>query len=420
MKPPPDQRDIVDEAPPTRGRIIYLHPHLTAASGAGEFCVWTADGLVRHGWRVHMICIAADFEWKLRMPSVSVHEIGGALTSSPRHFLSIRRVVEQLTDLVDQIVSDEDAIPAERTVLFPQVFPANWWAAGLLRRRSMRCVWFCQEPSAFIHCQAWIAALPQPQRSVARLLRPVLRRVDVRLCRRFGRVLCNSEATARHAAMIYGYAESNVKVIHLGVAPPDSSIAIDPHAGRHGLVSVAKLTGFKNVHLVLEAYDLVRRRGSDPGPLHIIGDGDRRSSLQRLARRLGIAAEVHFHGRLPRGAKDQIVAGCRASILASDGEPFGLVVVESLALGTPVIAVDRGGPPEIIADTAAGILIQRPNARLIATAIERILQPGPLNPSAVSRCEAALSRSRGFTWSQTVERLDKEFGQMISVIDQKN
>ena len=102
----------------------------------------------------------------------------------------------------------------------------------------------------------------------------------------------------------------------------------------------------------------------------------------------------------------QLLQRSRGLCLASVDEPFGLVAVEAMACGTPVIAVNSGGPAEIIGQSKAGILIDQPDSQSIAKAINTLID----DPLTFSKCStAALTRATDFDWERTVDQLEVIF-----------
>ncbi|MBN9006066.1 MAG: glycosyltransferase [Rhizobiales bacterium] len=106
-------------------------------------------------------------------------------------------------------------------------------------------------------------------------------------------------------------------------------------------------------HLLMAFARVVKQR---PSHLVILGEGDEREELQRLANSLGIASRVHFLGYTPN-----VLAYMRQAavfVLSSVAEGFGNVLVEALACGTPVISTDcPHGPREILAGGRYGTLV---------------------------------------------------------------
>lgn len=390
---------------PTSAGIIYLHPHFTSAGGAGRMVLETGRRLASRGHDVHCVCIRADDKIVGGYDGIKFHEIGGPLSSSILFWLQFRSTCRRVTDRIDEVVS-QSSLP--KWVLFPQVFPANWWG-GVLRatRPELDCVWYCHEPSAFIHSSDWIAALPWPKNWFAKLLNPYLKWMDLKYCRRFRTILVNSEFSRTYTQRIYGFSDQSCKVAYLGVDlakfRPGSHEARQPW-----IACVAKLTRFKNVHCIVDAIDrLTDCDLSRSVQLHIIGTGDAEQELRRQVDRLGLERRVIFHGRLSDADMAPLIESCSGLCLASVDEPFGLVAIEAMACGTPIIAVNSGGPAEIVGESDAGILVEYPEPQLIAAAIKELLE----YPERYAvRSRAARVRAEDFDWEKTVDRLESAFG----------
>lgn len=94
--------------------------------------------------------------------------------------------------------------------------------------------------------------------------------------------------------------------------------------------------------------------------------------LQNRARQLGLADSVHFAGH--REDALPLMSGCEAICHCSlEPEPFGMVVLEAMALGKPVVATRSGGPEEIIEHGRTGMLVEPGNDRALAAAIVAIV-----------------------------------------------
>jgi glycosyltransferase involved in cell wall biosynthesis len=101
-----------------------------------------------------------------------------------------------------------------------------------------------------------------------------------------------------------------------------------------------------------------------------------RTALLDQVRESGLESVVSFHGFTP-GASDLIAAADVVVVPSVRPEPFGLVVVEAMALGRVVIATAHGGPAEVITDGSDGILVKPGSATAVADAVARLLEtPG--------------------------------------------
>jgi glycosyltransferase involved in cell wall biosynthesis len=118
---------------------------------------------------------------------------------------------------------------------------------------------------------------------------------------------------------------------------------------------VGRLVDWKAVDILIEAF--ARAQRAHPMLLDILGDGPERSSLERLASKLGLSEAIRFHGFVPQADLPTRLAPCDALVLPSLLECGGAVVLEAMALGLPVIATRWGGPADYL-DETCGILVE--------------------------------------------------------------
>ncbi len=141
------------------------------------------------------------------------------------------------------------------------------------------------------------------------------------------------------------------------------------HAPR--LLFVGLLDEVKGVQVLLRAF--ARVHAAHPGArLDIVGDGPRRGEYEALASELGVAAAVRFHGALTRDAIAPMMREADLLVLPSRTETFGIVVVEALACGLPVVATRVGALPELV-DSAAGVLVDPADPVALADGIAAAL-----------------------------------------------
>ena len=140
------------------------------------------------------------------------------------------------------------------------------------------------------------------------------------------------------------------------------------------IVSFAgKLAHFKGVDVLLNAVKLYEDR--EPATLTlIVGDGDERAKLHKQAKDLELKS-VGFLGNVNQQALRQIYNIADVSLIPSRREPFGLVALEAMACGTPVIATNQGGLPDFVNDSV-GALVEPEDAVELAEAIIRVLRRG--------------------------------------------
>jgi teichuronic acid biosynthesis glycosyltransferase TuaC len=132
-------------------------------------------------------------------------------------------------------------------------------------------------------------------------------------------------------------------------------------------LSAARMSPEKGFGRLIDAF--AEAFGGDPDTrLRLAGDGPIRGELEQLCEQRGVAAQVDFLGDLPSyGVRDAMLAA-DAFVLASDVESFGVVVIEALACGRPVVVTKSGGPDHIV-NLQNGLLIPTRNHTALRDAL---------------------------------------------------
>jgi glycosyltransferase involved in cell wall biosynthesis len=136
---------------------------------------------------------------------------------------------------------------------------------------------------------------------------------------------------------------------------------------------IANLTPRKGVAYLLRALAELDKPSARGIVLDIVGDGPERARLEQLSRELGIERDVRFHGALSRDDARQVLRNSDFLVLPSLEETFGVVVVEAMAEGKPVLATRCGGPEEIV-DEHVGLLVEPGSADELRQGLETMLR----------------------------------------------
>ena len=112
-------------------------------------------------------------------------------------------------------------------------------------------------------------------------------------------------------------------------------------------LTVAMLTPKKNVGTLIQAFAR-SFRGQEEVRLEIGGDGTERTSLEKLVAKEGLDSQIHFLGMLTRNQVRQAMWRANCFVLPSQVETFGVVLIEAMSTGLPVIATKCGGPEDFV------------------------------------------------------------------------
>ena len=140
------------------------------------------------------------------------------------------------------------------------------------------------------------------------------------------------------------------------------------------LLFAGRIASNKGVPSLLDA--LARIPPAERLPLVLMGkDWGQRASLEARARRLGIAESVRWLGHVPdRRVYRGVFRGATAVVLPSEWEAFGIVLVEAMAAGIPVVGTRVGGVPEVLEDGRAGRLVDYEDVPALAGAIRDVVR----------------------------------------------
>ncbi len=131
--------------------------------------------------------------------------------------------------------------------------------------------------------------------------------------------------------------------------------ALGLHEGAPLCLGVGRLAREKNQGFLLSAFSHIARSLPD-ARLVLVGDGDERPRLERLAKRLGIRDRVRFVGAVPHEGVGDYYLAADLFLFPSTSETQGIVVLEALAAGLPVVAVHSEAAEDLLADGRGGIL----------------------------------------------------------------
>ncbi|HEX2165864.1 MAG TPA: glycosyltransferase [Longimicrobiales bacterium] len=277
----------------------------------------------------------------------------------------------------------------------------------VFRNRDVPTLCICLTPLRIAfdssYAERWARGRSAFERAILAAGTAVFRVVDRRAWKRYDRVICISEETRRRARAGGLRARSAMEVVPVGLGfEPDATASI---AGDYFLLP-GRIMWTKNVELAIEAFLLARRASGAMSRFRLIiagmVDEKSRPYLERL-RRIATDAPVEFCIAPADAELAELYRNCYAVLFPAFNEDWGIVPLEAMAFGKPVIATDQGGPRETVVDGVTGFLEPPVPSRFGA----RMRQLAS-NPQLSARLGAAgPERARNFTWSRFVDRVDR-------------
>ncbi len=164
-------------------------------------------------------------------------------------------------------------------------------------------------------------------------------------------------------------------VIPLGITPPP---AVRTDRAAHGfvdddllLIGIGRLIDRKRFDRLIA---VLAGLGNPRARLVLVGDGPREQALRETARRLGVANRVHFAGAVDERTKFELLAISDVYVSTSEHEGFGLVFLEAMASGLPIVCYARGGQCDFLQDGRSGYLVPFDDEAVFTERCRRLLE----------------------------------------------
>ena len=167
------------------------------------------------------------------------------------------------------------------------------------------------------------------------------------------------------------------------------------------------------------AIDGLARLGDDRVHLVVAGGGELLDGFRSRAAAAGVAERVHFLGAVPQAELPDVLRAADLFLLTTEPpESFGIVLIEAMACGLPVIATDYPGVRAVVDEGATGRLVPVGNRDAVAVALRELVGAGPERRAALGAAgrEKAI---REWSWPSLVERMDRAYAGAIAARREK-
>jgi len=192
-----------------------------------------------------------------------------------------------------------------------------------------------------------------------------------------------------------GVPRERITVLPMPLTADRFSASTRSERAEGGLLFVGRLIERKGAEFAVRAVAELRRRGR-AARLTIVGDGADRPRLEALIKELGLFGVVELAGALPHDAVAEHYRTASVLLMPAvtdwkgEQEGFGMVLVEAMASGLPVVATRSGGIPDVVRDGATGLLVPERDPEALATAAARLLDDPPLAQRLATAARAEL------------------------------
>ncbi|MEM3615531.1 MAG: glycosyltransferase family 4 protein [Candidatus Methanomethylicia archaeon] len=215
------------------------------------------------------------------------------------------------------------------------------------------------------------------------------------------KIVVNSYYMKNVLSIYYKIPQNKVVVIPNGVdieefTPLGDKIYLE---GDPAILYAGRISWEKGIDILIKAIPMIKK-DLKKAKFHIVGSGPWTNEIILLAKKLNAYPYIKFHGSFPYRYLPYIFRGADIFVLPSRVEPFGMVLLEAMACGLPVVASSVGGIPEIIKHYKNGILITPNNPTKLCQAITEIYLNNSLNKKLSSN---AIQTASKYSWENIAD-----------------
>jgi len=378
-------------------RILHVHDQAVFQGGVEQILFDTAVGLAAQGHPQALLYSGRTTDAEFVSPFEQYgHELQIVESFQPdailMHKVADTGRIDALTAALPtaHMVHDHDLVCPRKHKYFPLSLKACNKPAGISCYTHLCCVQ--KSPPG--------ATLPVSLKGTANVIR------QLQAAQKVSRFIVGSRYM-KNELVINGIAQDKIEIIHPVPAALQTPAAL-PVSECREILFVGQVIRGKGVDLMLKAL------ASLEGDWHatIVGEGSHLPACRQLAQQLGISERVSFPGWVAHEALDAYYRAARLLVVPSRWpEPFGMVGIEAMARGRPVVAFANGGIPDWLGHGKTGFLVPPSDIPGMSSAIQGLID----NSELVARMGQAGAKSvaSSFTHQGYLDQIKQQMEQMI-------
>ncbi len=344
-------------------KIVVVIPYLKSIGGAGRYAWEFCEYLASCGDDVIVASLYTDKTLYKPENKIRVIDLGNekSLTQSIKFWLELRKTSRLLHKLIDQEQPD---------VVFFNHYPCTMWVE---KYDNIPTICYPQDIN-LLYTNTYIKNLTTKIRISWEIIRLFVRFYDRYKWKFFDQVICHSKFTAQNVKKHYGV---NPEVIYLGTntnvfSPTKNCIK------KNAILTLGD-SKIRRADLLIKASSKLLKKRND-FEIWIVGStGKLDIELKSLAKTINVEKNVKFFGKISDSELAKLYSESLVTVHLVKEAPFGLIVIESMSCGTPVISWKPGGPEETIIDGETGFLIAENNEKKLVEKIELFLDDHKLS-----------------------------------------
>jgi len=384
------------------------------AGGQNVYVRHLGETLAQQGWQVDMFTRKADPE----QPRVVEHSANCRtirLVAGPEKFIPRDEIFGYLPSFVQAFLDFQQAVGIEYSVVHTNYWLSAWVGMQLKKLQAVKQVHTYHSLGA-VKYQS-VATIPLIANTRLAVEKACLETADC--------IVATSPQEQEHLQTLVS-TKGNINVIPCGTnLQRFGSVSLESARQQLGIAPETKVVLYvgrfdqrKGIETLVRAVNLSQLRAHGELKLIIAGgsrpgqsDGQERDRIEGIVTELGMSDLTTFPGRLDDQELSVYYAAADVCVIPSHYEPFGLVTIEAMASGTPVVASNVGGLQFTVIPEKTGLLVPPKDEVSFAQAIDRILT----NPEWHKQlAQAARKRVENcFSWEKVASQLTEVYLQLL-------
>ena len=338
-------------------KIVFVISHLTVFVGAGKFLMDYANKFCEKGHSITIVTQKIDRDKYQFNNEILLIEVGGPLPSNPFYWLKFRKIKKKFLNVLNNLDSK----------LFISLnFPSNYFCANIDGRNSLKHIYYCLEPYRFFHDKRFYSNAPFFLKNISRFLRFYFKKYDIEGTMDADETICISKFTRNRVKEFYN-TEGLLHYIGIPITENDINGREDLeikeilklHRDKPLIFTLGLSHHLKGAKELIIIFSKILKQ--IPEAVLLIGGWiikENKFTIKKYVKKLKIPpANIVFYGFIKNNLLKDFYSQSTLTFYTALDESFGLIPLESMKNGTPVIAFE-GGPSETILDGQNGYIIK--------------------------------------------------------------
>jgi glycosyltransferase involved in cell wall biosynthesis len=343
-------------------KVVIIAPGLPNKGGAARFTWEFSEYLASNNDNVTIISLYSDRNLFRERNNLKIVDIADkdSMTQSLKFWLNLSKTRNKIKKLVEELNPD--------VILFMN-FPATLWA----QKFGDKPVLCYPQDINLLYTNTYIKNLTKGKYFVWLILRQIIRRIDKNRWKNFDEIICHSDFSARNISKTYNV---ETKVILLGTKT--DVFKPTKNKKKEVILSIAAQKT-QRTDFLIKTLEKILKEENDL-ELWVVGSsGDHDNELKKIVNDLKLSDKIKFFGRVSDQLLVDLYSQAMVVVHLVKQPPFGLIVTESMACETPVIACHPGGTDETIIHGETGFLIDENDENAIIEYVKKFLDEPKLS-----------------------------------------